>query len=65
LLSTPEIKGTGDLNLILDKEDTIKGDALMHDPRTQVVSYDEIVEWNETPVHDVEVLNIPFLINQY
>lgn len=54
LLSMPKIKGTGDLNLILDKEDTIKGDALMHDPRTQVVSYDEIVEWNDTPVHDAE-----------
>ncbi|KAM0864389.1 hypothetical protein ACQ4PT_043981 [Festuca glaucescens] len=54
LLSTPKIKGTGDLNLILDKEGSIKSDALMHVPRAQVVSYDEIVEWNETPVHDAE-----------
>ncbi|CAM0881422.1 unnamed protein product [Alopecurus aequalis] len=52
LLSTPEIKETGDL--ILNKEGNIKNDALMHDPRVQTVSYDEIVEWNETPVHDAE-----------
>jgi hypothetical protein len=63
LLSTPKIKGTGDL--MLNKEDNIKSDALMHVPRAQLVSYDEIVEWNETPVHDAEVLNIPFFINQY
>lgn len=52
LLSTPKIKGTGDP--ILNKEDNIKSDALMHVPRAQVVSYDEIVEWNETPLHDAE-----------
>ena len=31
----------------------------------QPVSYDEILEWNETPLHDAEVLNISFWINQY
>uniref|UniRef100_A0ACD5VRV0 Uncharacterized protein n=1 Tax=Avena sativa TaxID=4498 RepID=A0ACD5VRV0_AVESA len=52
LSSMPKVKGTSDL--ILNKEDNIKSDALMHVPRAQVVSYDEIVEWNETPVHDAE-----------
>uniref|UniRef100_A0ACD5VYY2 Uncharacterized protein n=1 Tax=Avena sativa TaxID=4498 RepID=A0ACD5VYY2_AVESA len=52
LCSTPKVKGTDDL--ILNKEDNIKSDALMHVSRAQVVSYDEIVEWNETPVHDAE-----------
>jgi hypothetical protein len=56
LLSTPKIKGTGDL--IVKKEDNIKSVALMHVPRAQVVSYNEIIEWNGTPVHDAEVLNI-------
>lgn len=52
LLSTPKIKGTSDL--VLNKEGYIKDDALKHVTRAQAVSYDEIVEWNETPVDDAE-----------
>ncbi|KAI4966436.1 hypothetical protein ZWY2020_040969 [Hordeum vulgare] len=52
LLSTPKIKGTSDL--VLNKEGSIKDDALKHVTRAQAVSYDEIVEWNETPLHDAE-----------
>ncbi|KAF7036672.1 hypothetical protein CFC21_047257 [Triticum aestivum] len=52
LLSTPKIKGTSDL--VLNKEGYIKDDALKHVTRAQAVSYDEIVEWNETPLPDTE-----------
>lgn len=51
-LSMPGIKGSGDL--VLNKEGDIKADAQMHVPRAQAVGYDEVVEWNETPLHDAE-----------
>ncbi|OEL16795.1 Zinc finger CCCH domain-containing protein 7 [Dichanthelium oligosanthes] len=55
LHSTPEIIGNG--HLIFDKHPNVRGDAQISVTRAQAVSYDEVVDWNETPLPDNEAPN--------
>ncbi|XP_062202718.1 zinc finger CCCH domain-containing protein 7-like [Phragmites australis] len=52
---TPEIKGNGDL--IVNKDANVRDDAQICVTRAQAVSYDEVVDWNETPLPDDEAPN--------
>ncbi|TVU34183.1 hypothetical protein EJB05_16014 [Eragrostis curvula] len=49
---TPEIKRNGDL--LLNKD--ARNDAQMCATRAQAISYDEVLDWNETPLPDDEDL---------
>ncbi|KAL6881963.1 hypothetical protein ACP4OV_011435 [Aristida adscensionis] len=51
---TPEIKGN---DLILNQGANVRVDAHMVLTRAQAVSYDEVVDWNETPMPDDEAPN--------
>ncbi|CAO2203788.1 unnamed protein product [Urochloa humidicola] len=55
LHSTPEIIGNG--HLTLNKDASVRGDAQISVTRAQAVSYDEVVDWNETPLPDNEAPN--------
>ncbi|CAL4949172.1 unnamed protein product [Urochloa decumbens] len=55
LHSTPEIIGSG--HLTLNKDASVRGDAQISVTRAQAVSYDEVVDWNETPLPDNEAPN--------
>ncbi|KAL5221175.1 hypothetical protein ABZP36_025888 [Zizania latifolia] len=46
----------GNRDLALNTERNSKDDSQMHVTRAQTVSYDEIVDWNETPLPGDEVL---------
>lgn len=62
LHSIPEIMGNH--HHTLNRDATARGDAPA--ARAQAVSYDEVVDWNETPLPDNEVSNTSLLfINQY
>ncbi|CAO2179506.1 unnamed protein product [Urochloa humidicola] len=52
---TPEI--IGNVHLTLDKDASVRGDAEITVTRAQAVSYDEVVDWNETPLPDNEAPN--------
>ncbi|KAF0916259.1 hypothetical protein E2562_005877 [Oryza meyeriana var. granulata] len=47
-------KGNGDL--ALNKQCNSKDDSQMHVSRAQAVSYDEVLDWNETPLPDDKAL---------
>ncbi|CAO2170390.1 unnamed protein product [Urochloa humidicola] len=51
----PEITGNG--HLTLNKDASVRGDAEISVTRAQAVSYDEVVDWNETPLPDNEASN--------
>ena len=59
LHSKPEIVGNG--HLTLNKDANVRGDEQISVTRAQAVSYDEVVDWNETPLPGNEVLNTSFL----
>ncbi|KAF8671005.1 hypothetical protein HU200_050283 [Digitaria exilis] len=56
LHSTPEVMGNG--NFTQNKDANVSGDAEMSVTRAQAVSYDEVVDWNETPLPDNEAPNL-------
>ncbi|KAG8051582.1 hypothetical protein GUJ93_ZPchr0001g31582 [Zizania palustris] len=45
----------GNRDLALNTEHNGKDDSQMHVARAQAISYDEVVDWNETPLPDDEV----------
>lgn len=57
LHSTPEI---GNDHLILNRDAIVRGDAQIPVTRAQAVTYDEVVDWNETPLPDNEVPDTGF-----
>uniref|UniRef100_J3L186 C3H1-type domain-containing protein n=1 Tax=Oryza brachyantha TaxID=4533 RepID=J3L186_ORYBR len=42
----------GDVNFVMNTQCNSKDDSQMHGARAQAVSYDEVVDWNETPLPD-------------
>jgi hypothetical protein len=57
LHSTPEI---GNDHLILNRDAIVRGDAQIPVTRAQAVTYDDLVDWNETPLPDNEVSDTGF-----
>jgi hypothetical protein len=55
LHSKPGIIGNG--HLTLNKDANVRGDEQISVTRAQAVSYDEVVDWNVTPLPDNVVLN--------
>ncbi|KAG2598540.1 zinc finger CCCH domain-containing protein 7-like [Panicum virgatum] len=55
LHSKPEIVGNG--HLTLNKDANVRGDEQISVTRAQAVSYDEVVDWNETPLPGNEATN--------
>jgi len=57
LHSTPEI---GNDHLILNRDAIVRGDAQIPVTSAQAVTYDDLVDWNETPLPDNEVSDTGF-----
>lgn len=57
LHSIPE---TGNDHLVLNMDAIVRGDAQISVTRAQAVTYDEVVDWNETPLPDNEVSDTAF-----